>query len=113
VASAPAGAPPQPAAPTPANTVNVIFISGSAELSASATDTLKQLAAKRGNGIIAVTGYGDAASDDPSAQSGALTLGLSRAKAMATALTSAGVPASAVQVDAEAIGRGGTARLVQ
>jgi hypothetical protein len=32
---------------------------------------------------------------------------------MAAALTSAGVPGSAVQVDAEAIGRGGAARLVQ
>ena len=59
--------------------------------------------------MIAVTGYGDAASNDPDAQSAALTLGLSRAQAMAAALTAAGVPASAVQVDAAAIGRGGTA----
>ncbi len=79
----------------------------------SAADTLKQFAARRGTGIIAVTGFGEAASSDPSAQSAALTLGLSRAQAMAAALTSAGVPASAVQVDAEAIGRGGMARLVQ
>ena len=78
-----------------------------------ATDTLKQLAAQRGSGAIAVTGYGDAASDDPDAQSAALALGLSRAKAMAAALASAGVPASAVQVDAAAIGRGGTARLIR
>lgn len=78
-----------------------------------AADTLKQLAAKRGNGIIAVTGYGDAASHDPNVQSAALSLGLSRAQAMAAALTSAGVPASAVQVDSEAVGRGGTARVIQ
>jgi outer membrane protein OmpA-like peptidoglycan-associated protein len=91
----------------------VTFVNGSAELPSFAADTLKQLAGRRGNGVIAVTGYGDAASDDPDAQSAALALGLSRAKAMATALTRAGVPASAVQVDAEAIGRGGTARLVQ
>jgi outer membrane protein OmpA-like peptidoglycan-associated protein len=71
------------------------------------------LAARRGSGIIAVTGYGDASSNDPNAQSAALTLGLSRAQAMAAALASAGVPRSAVQVDAEAIGRGGAARLVQ
>ncbi len=63
--------------------------------------------------MIAVTGYGDATSDDPAAQSAALTLGLSRARAMAAALTAAGVPATAVQVDAAAIGRGGTARRVQ
>ena len=89
------------------------FVTGSAELQAFAADTLKQLAARRGNGIIAVTGYGDATSDDPTTQSAALTLGLTRAKAMAAALTSAGVPASAVQVDAAAIGRGGAARLIQ
>ena len=117
----PAAADPAPAAAgagsasgrSPANTVSVTFVSGSAALPPTAADTLKQLAARRGNGIIAVTGYGDAASNDPDAQSAALTLGLSRAQAMAAALTSAGVPATAVQVDAEAIGRGGTARLVQ
>jgi outer membrane protein OmpA-like peptidoglycan-associated protein len=63
--------------------------------------------------MIAVTGYGDAASNSPDAQSAALALGLSRAQAMAAALTAAGVPASAVQVDAAAIGNGATARLLQ
>jgi len=104
--------PPAPAA-SPANAVSVAFVNGSAELPSAAADTLKQLATRRGAGVIAVTGYGDAASDDPDAQSAALALGLSRAKAMAAALASAGVPAAAVQVDAAAIGRGGTARLVQ
>jgi outer membrane protein OmpA-like peptidoglycan-associated protein len=104
--------PPAPAA-GPANAVSVTFVNGSAELPSAAADTLKQLAARRGSGAIAVTGYGDAASDDPDAQSAALSLGLSRAKAMAAALASAGVPASAVQVDAAAIGRGGTARLIR
>ncbi|HEX4172689.1 MAG TPA: OmpA family protein [Acetobacteraceae bacterium] len=109
-----AAATPGPAPPgNPANTVSVTFVNGSAELPPNASDTLKQLAARRGNGIIAVTGYGDADSDSPDAQSAALALGLSRAQAMAGALTKAGVPASAVQVDAEAIGRGATARLVQ
>jgi outer membrane protein OmpA-like peptidoglycan-associated protein len=93
--------------------VSVTFVSGSADLPATAAATLKTLAAQRGSGIIAVTGYGDASSSDPDAQSAALTLGLSRAQAMAAALTSAGVPRSAVQVDAEAIGRGGAARLVK
>jgi outer membrane protein OmpA-like peptidoglycan-associated protein len=96
-----------------ANTVSVTFGNGSAALSPSATDMLKLLAAKRGSGIIAVTGYGEATSNDTEAQSKALTLGLSRAQAIAAVLTTAGVPASAVQVDAAAIGRGGTARLVQ
>jgi outer membrane protein OmpA-like peptidoglycan-associated protein len=99
--------------PNPANSVSVTFVTGSADLPSTGATTLKQLAARRGNGVIAVTGYGDAASNDPNAQSAALTLGLSRAQAMAAALTQAGVPASAVQVDAAAIGRGGTARLVQ
>ncbi|HEY7578966.1 MAG TPA: hypothetical protein VH855_15355 [Acetobacteraceae bacterium] len=113
--SPPGAAPAAPPASPPAapSQVSVTFVNGSAELPSFAADTLKQLAGRRGNGVIAVTGYGDAASDDPDAQSAALALGLSRAKAMATALTRAGVPASAVQVDAEAIGRGGTARLVQ
>ncbi len=108
-----ASATPAPPPPNPANIVSVTFVTGSAALPASAADTLKQLAGRRGGGIIAVTGFGDAASNDPDAQSAALALGLSRAKAMAAALTAAGVPASAVQVDAAAIGRGGTARLVQ
>jgi outer membrane protein OmpA-like peptidoglycan-associated protein len=114
-----AGATPPQAAPavqppaSSANTLSVTFLTGSAELQPFAANTLKQLAARRGNGIIAVTGYGDTASNDPGTQSAALSLGLSRAQAMAAALTSAGVPPSAVQVDAAAVGRGGTARLIQ
>jgi outer membrane protein OmpA-like peptidoglycan-associated protein len=96
-----------------ATTVSVSFPGGSAALPPSAVDELKLLSAKRGKGIIAVVGYGDAASSDPDAQAKALTLGMARAQAMASALTAAGVPASSVQVDAAAIGRGGTARLVQ
>jgi outer membrane protein OmpA-like peptidoglycan-associated protein len=89
------------------------FVTGSADLPPLAVDQLKQLAARRSNGVIAVTGYGDGTGNDPDAQSTALTLGLARAQAMAKALAADGVPASAVQVDAEAIGRGGMARLVQ
>jgi len=91
----------------------VTFITGSADLPGFGATSLKQLAARRGSGIIAVTGYGEAASDDTDAQSAALTLALTRARAMAAALTAAGVPASAVQIDAQAIGRGGTARLIK
>jgi outer membrane protein OmpA-like peptidoglycan-associated protein len=113
VAGATPTSPPPAKQAGPANAVSVTFVTGSAELQSFAADGLKQLAARRGSGIIAVTGYGDATSDDPATQSAALTLGLSRAKAMAAALTSAGVPASAVQVDVAAIGRGGAARLIQ
>ncbi len=102
-----------PAAASGGNAISVTFVTGSATLSPTATDSLKQLASRRAGGVIAVVGYGDATSNDPDAQSAALNLGLSRAQAMAAALTSAGVPASAVQVDAAAIGRGGAARLVQ
>jgi outer membrane protein OmpA-like peptidoglycan-associated protein len=100
------------AAAAQANSVSVTFQNGSAALPSAAADKLKQLAARRGGGTIAVTGFGDAASDDPNAQSAALALGLSRAQAIAGTLTSAGVPSSAVEVDAAAIGRGGTARLL-
>ncbi|MBN9563111.1 MAG: hypothetical protein J0H14_20660 [Alphaproteobacteria bacterium] len=55
---------------------------------------------------------GEATSSDPAAQSAALTLGLSRAQAMAAALAKDGVPAASVRVDAQAAGRGGVARLV-
>jgi outer membrane protein OmpA-like peptidoglycan-associated protein len=113
--TAPAAPPPaaSPPAANAANAVSVTFVSGSADLPETAAATLKALAARRGSGVIAVTGYGDASSKAPGAQSAALTLGLLRAQAMAAALASAGVPRSAVQVDAEAIGRGGAARLVQ
>jgi outer membrane protein OmpA-like peptidoglycan-associated protein len=90
-----------------------LFASGSATLPPSASDTLRGLAGRRGNGMIAVIGYGDAAASDPTAQSTALSLGLSRAQAIAAALTAAGVPATAIQLDAQASGRGGAARLVQ
>jgi outer membrane protein OmpA-like peptidoglycan-associated protein len=127
-AAAAPSAPPPPAAPTAAaeatpasppasadaaDTVSVTFITGSATLPPSGAGTLRDLAARRGSGIIAVTGYGDATSDDPAAQSSALTLALSRAQAMAAVLTAAGVPSTAVQVDSVAVGRGGAARLVQ
>ncbi|MBV9655615.1 MAG: OmpA family protein [Acetobacteraceae bacterium] len=106
-----------PAAPAPAAAaagppVAVAFARGSADLPSSGAATLRGLVAQRGARAITVTGYGEANSSDPQEQSSALALGLSRAQAMAAALTAAGVPPSAVQIDAEAAGRGGTARLV-
>jgi outer membrane protein OmpA-like peptidoglycan-associated protein len=95
------------------NVVTVPFADGSALLPPTAAEPLKQLAAKRGSATVAVIGYGEAAGTTPAAQTTALTLGLARAQAMAAVLTSSGVPAGAVQIDAQAMGHGGSVRLVQ
>lgn len=106
-------APPPVPAPQVANTITVEFVPGSAALPPGAADVLKGLAAKRGQAVVAVTGYGDAASNDPDAQTAALSLGLSRAQAVANVLSTDGVPVAAVRVGAEAGGRGASVRLVQ
>lgn len=100
-------------APPPPGTTLVSFAPGSANLPPDAAGALKALIAGRGSAGIAVTGHGDAASNDPGAQSAALTLALARAKAVAGALEAQGVPASAVQVGAQAGGRGATVRLLK
>ncbi|HVC63697.1 MAG TPA: hypothetical protein VND19_25435 [Acetobacteraceae bacterium] len=104
-----------PTAPAPRanNATTVEFVLGSAILPPGAADVLKGVVAKRGQAVIAVTGYGEAKSDDPDAQSAALSLGLSRAQAVANVLTGDGVPAAAVRVGAEAGGRGASLRLIQ
>lgn len=104
--------PPRATGAGPTESIAIAFEPGSAALPQSATDPLKQLAAKRGQGVIAVTGYGEATSSDPAAQSNALTLGFTRAQAVANALTAAGVPTTSVRVSAEAGGRGASARLL-
>jgi outer membrane protein OmpA-like peptidoglycan-associated protein len=108
-----AATPTPPPATIAGDAVTVPFPNGSALLPSSATAPLKQLAAKRGAATIAVVGYGEADGAAPDAQSTALTLGLARAQAMAAVLTASGVPAGSVQIDAQAIGHGGSARLVQ
>ncbi len=107
--------PPAPLAPAPqaANAITVEFVPGSAILPPGASDVLKGVAAKRGKAVVAVTGYGDATSSDPDAQTAALSLGLSRAQAVANVLTADGVPSAEVRVGAEAGGRGASVRLVQ
>jgi len=74
---------------------------------------VKALAADRGDHGIAIIGYGGATSSDPVAQSDALSLGLSRAQALATALVAQGVPYAMLRLNAEAAGRGATLRLLQ
>jgi len=130
VASAPvpatnpvAAAVPAPAVATPAPSANaavaatrpsvgVPFALGSATVPRASLVALRQLATRRGAANIAVTGYGEAAANDPAAQQAGISLALARAQAVASVLTSAGVPATAIRVDAEAAGRGAAARLV-
>jgi outer membrane protein OmpA-like peptidoglycan-associated protein len=106
---------PPEAAPTPpgGTAARIGFSPGSAALSPEDAASVKQFAGKRGNATIVVTGYGDAAGNDLAAQTAALSLGLSRAQAVANALTAAGVPQGAMRVGAEAAGRGARISLLQ
>jgi outer membrane protein OmpA-like peptidoglycan-associated protein len=111
--------PPPPAQPAPmpvaagAVSATIVFPEGTTALSAPAAEEVKAFAAKRGNAVIAVIGYGDAPGGDPAAQNAALTLGLTRAQSLFEALRADGVPAEAIRVNAEASGRGATLRLLQ
>jgi outer membrane protein OmpA-like peptidoglycan-associated protein len=91
----------------------IVFLAGASNLSAPATDEVKAFAAKRGNGTIVITGYGDSSSNDPEAQSAALNLGLARAQSILNALKDDGVPGTAIRVSAEASGRGASLHLLQ
>jgi outer membrane protein OmpA-like peptidoglycan-associated protein len=115
-----AGPPPTPAvvaepAPVPSGgvTATIVFLEGTSNLSQPAADEVKSFAAKRGKATIGVTGYGDAASSDPAAQSVALNLGLSRAQSIVESLKAAGVPGDAIRISAEASGRGALLHLLQ
>ncbi len=101
--------------PTPSTGVSatIVFLNGASNLSAPAADEVKAFAAKRGNGTIVITGYGDSTSSDPDIQSAAVNLGLSRAQSIVDALKAAGVPGNAIRVSAEASGRGASLRLLQ
>ncbi|HKM61340.1 MAG TPA: OmpA family protein, partial [Acidisphaera sp.] len=114
---APAPVPqPPPATPVaakpPGPPLGVAFPRGSALLPTGADAAIKALAGQRGDGTIMVVGYGEAATNDPRAQQAALALALSRAQAIASVLTKAGVPADHVQIDAEASGSGAAARVI-
>lgn len=107
---------PEAAAPMPAaggQAAAIVFADGGSQLSGPANDEVKAFAAKRGGSMVAVTGYGDAATSDPEAQSSALSLGLARAQTIVDALKTAGVPGTAIRVSAEASGRGAALRLLQ
>ena len=77
-----------------------------------AADAIKALANQRGDGTVVVVGYGEAATNDPSAQQKALSLAMSRAQAVAAVLARNGVPADHFQIDAQASGSGAAARVI-
>jgi len=107
--------PPPPPAPKPlvaGAPVLIGFPPGSATLPVDSLAALKLLARQRGDGTISVTGYGEAAGSDANTQSTALPLAMARARAVATNLLSAGVPGSAIRINAEAQGNGAAARLI-
>ena len=107
-------APPAPPAPPPAPgaPVAIAFPAGSAILPPAAQPSLKALAAQRGNRWIAVTGFGEASDDAPAVQTAALPLALDRARAVAAALGTLGVPGWALRIVALPGGSGAVARLV-
>ncbi len=104
---------PAPAAPSaPAGATPIAFAQGSSSLPSTTLATLRAVAARRGNGSIAVTGFGEASSDTPSSQVSAIPLAFARARAIAAQLEAAGVPATAIRLDAEAVGNGAAIRLL-
>jgi len=115
--TAPTPPPPTPPAPlpppsAPAGATPIAFAPGSATLPPAAIGPLRALAKQRGAGSIGVTGYGEAASPDTAAQAAAVPLGFARARAIAAQLEAAGVPATAIRLDAEAAGNGAAARVL-
>jgi outer membrane protein OmpA-like peptidoglycan-associated protein len=101
--------PPAPAVAAPGTALTVPFAAGSAALSTAARTALRQFATRRGQAVIAVTGYGEAGSSDPPEQSAALPLAWARAQTIAGTLHAAGVPATMLRLTAEATGDGGVA----
>jgi len=104
---------PLPASPAAQGGVILGFAPGSSQLSPTAADDVKRFLAGRVGQPIAVTGFGDATSADPGAQTAAVSLALTRAQAVVNALTAAGVPRTAISIGAEAGGRGASLRLLQ
>ncbi len=109
-ATAPPPAPPPPPPPLPPNAI--AFPSGSAVLPPEASAVLKSLVSQRGAAAVSITGFGEAASNDPPAQAAALPLGYARARAVAAALLARGVPATSLRIEAVAPGNGAVARIV-
>ncbi len=107
------GPPPAPSFATAQGGLEIGFAPGSSVLSAADRARLAALAHRRRRAAVAVTGFGDAKESDAAAQSVALELGLARAEAVATTLAAAGVPESALRLQAEASGIGAIVELVR
>ncbi len=110
---APPPAPPAPAARLPRAPVAVAFAAGSATMPAGAAAELQSLARARGPSDLMVAGFGEAEGVSAEQQTAALGLAFARAQAIASVFRQAGVPAAAVRVTAEALGRGGVAKLAE
>ena len=110
---APLPAPTVVAAVVPGAPVGVGFAAGSAVLPEGAADGLRRLAATRAGRDIWVAGYGESGATDAASQAMTLRLAFGRARAMAIVLEQAGVPAAALRVVGEAVGRGGVARIAE
>jgi outer membrane protein OmpA-like peptidoglycan-associated protein len=102
-----------PAPVVPGAPVTIAFAAGSATMPPEAVKALTSLAARRGVGSIAITGYGEATSSDPATQSAAMPLAWGRAESIARALLVAGVPSKSLRVTSQATGHGGVARIVE
>jgi outer membrane protein OmpA-like peptidoglycan-associated protein len=107
-------APPKPPVPVAAKPVesvpvSIAFEPGSAILSADMVAALSTIAPGRGNSRVLAAGFGDA---QGLPDAGALSLGLARARAIANALTAAGVPGKDIILQAQAAGSGGFVQLV-
>lgn len=101
-----------PATPKPRPQVDALFVGASAVLRPESDAALRQLAARRSGGTVALLGGGEARSALPDAQADALPLAWRRARAMADVMKAAGVPDQAMRMDAAALARGGIARLI-
>lgn len=115
-APAPRAPPPAPApqaAFQPGVPVRVAFAPGSGVLPDGTANALRLLAGTRGGRDIQVVGHGESEATDAATQAGALRLAFARARGMAAALAQAGVPPGAIRLTAEAIGRGGIARVAE
>ena len=115
VPTPPAPTPPPPPAPPPefkpGEPVTIAFAASSATLPANIRPVLAKLAQTRGGAPLGTVGFGDADSSDPEVQAAAMRLAFERANAIAQALQGLGVPREQIHVTAQAIGRGGVARV--
>lgn len=92
---------------------NLAFAPGSDELLPRSRSLLDHMAARSGGRPVAVTGFGEARSDQPADQEAALHLALARASAAAAELHRFGVADARIKIAASPFGRGGDVTVVQ